>query len=305
MAKDKIINSFFTKLMQKYRLVIINDDTFEQKTSIKLTKFNLYIGAGSLMLFLIILITSTIAYTNLKYYLPGVGKLDFRQKISTLSYETDSLNAELSKRNLWISNFQKVLSGEIENVSLIRNDTSAAVVNVDSIDLEYIPDESKLLREEVESLAEMESIDKLVDNASIIKEEDVYNGLEIKLDLISPVKGLIIKSFSFKDTHFGIDIAGKEGENIKAIYNGTVILSEWNPKTGHVIAIQHPGNLISFYKHNSLLLKKRGTFVNKGEAIAIIGNTGELSTGPHLHFEIWKNGQVQNPSKFINIEKLN
>lgn len=305
MAKDKKINSFFRNLRYKYRLVVINDDTFEQKTSIRLSKFNLYVATGSFVFLVVLLVTSLIAFTNLKYYLPGVGTMDFRSQINNISYNTDSLSKELNQRNLWIKNFQNIVSGNLDSSYYFKNDSTMQYVNIDSIDLNYLPDEDKQLREEVELAMEEEEL-----NAKLVNLESVENGFvfpasSMKLELMSPINGVVVKEFSLEDEHFGIDIAGDKEEPIRAIYNGTVILSEWNPKTGYVIAIQHPNNLISFYKHNSLLLKKIGTFVKKGEAIAIIGSSGEYSSGPHLHLEIWQNGKVHDPTKYIELDKLN
>ena len=306
MAKSKKNISFFDKIRYKYRLVIINDDTFEQKTSIKLSKFNIYVWLGSFILLIVFLVTIVIALTDLKYFLPGVGKLDVRQKLTELYSTQDSLIEEVNTRNLWIKNVQDVLKGDISNIYVSNNVDSDNLINPDTIDLNYKPEEDIKLREEIETQDEINKLNNKISSSTFGNNEEFFGNLDIKINLISPImKGVVLQSFSLKDNHLGLDIAGKEQEKIKAVYKGTVILSEWNPKTGYVIAIQHPNNLISFYKHNSVNLKKIGTFVEKGEAIAIIGNTGELSSGPHLHFELWLNGQVQDPSKYVNLEKLN
>lgn len=304
MDKDKKNISFFDKIRYKYRLVIINDDTFEQKTSLKLSKFNIYVWVGTFVLLIVLLVTSIIAYTDLKYYLPGVGKIEVRQKLKELYYTQDSLIEEISTRNLWIGNMQDVLRGDVSELTFENIEDTTQTINPDSIDLNYIPELDLQLRDEVETQDEINKLNNKIVN-SVFDDDSFFGEISIKLNLMSPIEGVIVQSFSIKNEHFGIDIAGKEQDKIKAIYRGTVIISEWNPKTGNVIAIQHPNNMISFYKHNSVNLKKIGTFVDKGDAIAIIGNTGELSSGPHLHFEIWRNGQVQDPTKYINLEKLN
>ena len=305
MGKEKKNSTFFRNLRYKYRLVVINDDTFEQRASVKLTKFNLYLAVGGVLLLLVILVTSLIAFTNLKYYLPGVGNIDFRNKITTLSYQTDSLTQELKRRNLWIQNFQNIVSGDIDSTYYPRKDTSINQVKLDSIDLHYLDETDVALREEVENaIAEENLTEKVLEIKDPVSNE-IFPNFRMKLKLIAPINGVVLDEFSLENNHLGIDIAGNEDEPIKAIFDGTVILSEWNPKTGYVIGIQHPNNLISFYKHNSLLLKKIGTFVRKGDAIAIIGSSGEHSSGPHLHFELWYNGTVQNPLNFIDLTKLN
>lgn len=116
----------------------------------------------------------------------------------------------------------------------------------------------------------------------------------------SPIKGIVTEKFQPLSSHYGVDIASKKDEAIKSCLDGTVIMSSWTSETGYVIAIQHNNNLISLYKHNSILLKKIGGFVRAGEAIAIVGNTGEISSGPHLHFELWYNGSAVNPEEYIN-----
>jgi septal ring factor EnvC (AmiA/AmiB activator) len=305
MAKYKKNISLFDKIRYKYRLIIINDDTFEQKTSIKLSKFNIYVWVGSFFLLIVLFITSLIAFTNLKYYLPGVGQIDFRNKINELYFKTDSLSKELDTRNLWISNIQKIVSGDIDSLYYYKEDQDTIKLNIDTIDLSFISEEDKKLREEVETQMELENLDHKISNADFNEDKLLFSNLSLKNHLVPPLQGIIIKNYSLEDQHFGVDIAGVEDETIHAVYDGVVILSEWNPKTGYVIGIQHPGDMISFYKHNSLLMKKRGTFVTKGEAIAIIGDSGELSTGPHLHFELWRNGTIQDPTKYIDLEKLN
>lgn len=305
MTKVKKNISLFDKIRYKYRLIIINDDTFEQKASIKLSKFNIYVWLGSFFLLIVFLIISLIAFTNLKYYLPGVGQIDFRNKINELYFKTDSLNKELDSRNLWINNIQKIVSGDIDSVYFHKEGEDTGKVNIDNIDLSYITDEDRILREEVDNQMQLNNLNDDITHTDFKEDNLLFANLNLKNNLGSPLKGVLIKSFSLEENYFGVDIAGKEDEKIRAIYNGIVILSEWNPKTGFVIAIQHPGNMISFYKHNSALIKKRGTFVSKGEPIAIIGNSGELSTGPHLYFEFWKNGTIQDPIKYIDLEKLN
>lgn len=305
MVKGKKNKSFFENLRYKYRLVIINDDTFEQKASVKLSKFNIYVGVGVFMLFMIAFVTFLIAFTGLKYYLPGMGGVNFRNQVSQMDYKTDSLNQELNKRNLWLKNIQNIVSGNLDSTYFLKDDSSRVKINIDSIDLNATSEQDKQLREEVSQIKSEVTIAANEEDLMDITSEDVFSGLSMKMKFIAPFEGIVVKKYSVKDEHFGIDIAGLESEAIKSIYDGTVIISEWNPKTGYVIAVQHPNNTISFYKHNSILLKKIGTFVKKGEILAIIGNSGEYSSGPHLHFEIWQNGKVQDPLKFINLEKIN
>ena len=116
---------------------------------------------------------------------------------------------------------------------------------------------------------------------------------------LSPLKGEITNRFDLKKGHYGIDVIASNNEAVKAILNGTVVYADWTPENGHVIQLQHAQNLVSTYKHNSFLLKKTGDLVKAGDAVAIVGNSGELSTGPHLHFELWHNGIPLDPEKFV------
>jgi murein DD-endopeptidase MepM/ murein hydrolase activator NlpD len=115
----------------------------------------------------------------------------------------------------------------------------------------------------------------------------------------SPLTGFITDRYDVKKAHFGVDIGSKTNEPVKAIADGTVIMASWTQDSGYIIAIQHRGNLISVYKHNAELLKKVGNFVNAGEIISIVGNSGENTNGPHLHFELWYNGNSLNPEEFV------
>ena len=115
-----------------------------------------------------------------------------------------------------------------------------------------------------------------------------------------PLKGPISDTFNIDRKHLAVDIAGKRKDVVKSAQKGTVIFSAWTPGGGHTIIIQHPNSFITVYKHNAVLLKKEGTFVNAGDAVALVGNTGELTSGPHLHFELWKNGVAVNPLRYIN-----
>jgi murein DD-endopeptidase MepM/ murein hydrolase activator NlpD len=115
----------------------------------------------------------------------------------------------------------------------------------------------------------------------------------------TPLKGIVINGFDAAKQHYGVDVAGKKDDIIKSVLDGTVIFSNWTLETGYIIGIQHQHNLISVYKHNSALLKKLGDYVKAGDPIAFIGNSGELSSGPHMHFELWYNGNPVNPKDYI------
>ena len=298
MAKDtnnKNKKTLLEKLKYKYRLIILNEDTFEQKTSLRLSRMNLYVLASVLFLFMVCLVTAIIAFTPLKFYLPGVGSVDVRSQLIEIELLTDSLSTELDRRNYWLSSFQKALSGELDSTFFIND--SLHMNEVDHVDIDEISEEElafkESVKEEIELIDQAQSIGLLSNN-----------GTNQLLKFATPISGVVIAEFDKLNEHFGIDIAAEENEVVKSVESGMVISSQWNPETGYVIIIQHKNNAISFYKHNSKLLKKVGSFVRKGETIAIVGNTGELSDGPHLHFELWQNGKAVNPLDFIEISKI-
>lgn len=298
MAKDtnnKNKKTLLEKLKYKYRLIIINEDTFEQKTSLRLSRMNLYVLGSVLFLLMVCFVTAIIAFTPLKFYLPGVGSIDVRSQLVDIEMLTDSLTTELDKRNYWLGSFQKALSGELDSTFFIND--SLHYNDVDHVDIIEASKEEQDFKEAIK-----EEIEKseLVNKVSI--PSDLSSNYLLKF--ISPVNGVVIAEFDKKNEHFGIDIATEEGEGVRSVEAGVVVSSHWNPETGNVIIVQHKNNALSFYMHNSKLLKKVGNFVRKGEVIALVGNTGEMSDGPHLHFELWQSGKAVDPLSFIEISKI-
>lgn len=286
---EKKKRPFVEKLKNKYRLVVLNDDTFEERASFRLSRFNVYVFVTSVLSILIILIFSLIIFTPLKEYIPGYADVKMRRDIVDLKFYTDSLETAVMSQNLWLNNVKKILEGKVDSSSAEDSETA---IRYDTIKLSRIPIEDILLREEIES----------EDNYALVYsgQNSEENDLEGVLRLSSPLHGMVTQQFNKEEDHFGIDIVAPEKTPVKAVASGTVIISEWTLEAGHTIAVQHKNNLISIYKHNSVLLKKVGNFVKGGDAIAIVGNSGELSSGPHLHFELWQEGSSVDPEQFIN-----
>ena len=200
--------------------------------------------------------------------------------------KVDSLENQMRIKDQFINNVQRVLIGEVSgDDSAFFNNASNAV----SKEIEPIPAIDSQFRKEFE---ESELTFLSVSNPISQELEEQY--------FYSPIEGIVTTEFNIKDEHYGIDIVSNSNEPVKSVAEGTVIFSDWTQESGNVIAIQHRGNIISVYKHNSALLKKVGNFVNSGQVIAIIGNTGEFTTGPHLHFEMWFNGNPVDPEEFIS-----
>lgn len=280
--KDRLVN----KLRSKYRLVILNDDTFEEKLSFKLSRLNVFLVTGLSAIFLIAGTIVLIAFTPLREYIPGYSSTALRKQAFQLAISTDSLAQQLAYQNLYIKNVQSIINGEF-TADMSNEEMMDSTLKKAQIDLS-ISEKDSLLRKQVE---EEERFSVPVESSGRLKTTN--------LNFFTPLKGLITQSFNPEEDHLGIDVVSKENEVIKSALGGRVIFSEWTAETGYVIIIQHPERFTSVYKHNSALLKKQGEEVDTGEPIAIIGNSGELSSGPHLHFELWYEGYPVDPEEYI------
>lgn len=284
-TKDK---KFAKKLLHKYRLIILNEDTFEERFAIKLTRLNVFVIMSISTIFLIAATTVLIAFTPLREYIPGYSSTSLKRKATQLSYKTDSIQQAIAINQQYLESIKRVLKGDVSTVNFNKD----SIINAAEIDLNLI----NLIPSAEDSLLR-EKIDK----------EDKYNLFEsatskVNFVLFPPVNGTISEGYSVQDKHYAIDIVVAKDTPVKATADGTVILAEWTTQTGYVVVIEHTNGLISVYKHNASLTKAQGDLVKSGEVIAISGNAGELTTGPHLHFELWSNGYPINPTTFIDFE---
>jgi murein DD-endopeptidase MepM/ murein hydrolase activator NlpD len=274
---------FKQKLLSKYRLVILNDNTFEEKISFNLSRLNVFVLAGFSIIALIALTTVFIAFTPLREYIPGYSSTALKKKAYLLTHKTDSLTVALQINKKQLNSIRKVLTGNV-----FSTDTIAVNSNAITAQFEAIPtnSEDSLLRRNV-------------------AREDKYNLLESDRNqdnfvLFPPIKGNISEGFHQDTKHFAVDVVVAEGTPVKSVADGRVIFAEWTVETGHVLIIDHGNQLLSVYKHNSSLNKSQGDFVKTGEVISFSGSTGELSSGPHLHFELWSKGYPLDPTNFID-----
>ncbi len=280
--KKRIID----RLRNRYRLVVMNDDTFEERFSLRLKPIGLVILISAITIVMTTLIISLIAFTPLREYIPGYADVEMRRDLVRLSLKSDSLEQAILQRNAFIKNISNVLSGNIQTDSTLNK----PVKNKSFENLNMNPtDKEAQLRKNFERQ----------DQYSLSLGNDATKSGISNFFFFTPIKGLISGSFKSQDQHYGIDIVGPENEAIKSTLDGTVILATWSSETGYTITVQHSNNVISVYKHNSVLLKKVGDFVKAGEPIAIIGNSGKETTGPHLHFELWYNGIAINPQDYM------
>ncbi len=279
---------FKQKLIDKYRMVVINEDTFEEKISFKITRLNVFIFGVLLSILLIGLTSVLIAFTPLKEYIPGYSSTKLKRQASGLVFKIDSLENSLAVNEVYIDKIRKVLTGDVVDLEF----------NKDSV-LETIKfDKDSILTDasEIDSLFRIEV--EREDKFSFFKEAKK----EVDIVFFAPITGAITEEYNINQKHFAIDVAVKTGTPVKAVSDGTVIFAEWTAETGHVIILEHAKGFISIYKHNGSLHKQQGDLVKSGEVIASSGSTGELTTGPHLHFELWSDGYPVNPINFIDFE---
>ena len=287
MAKKKK-KKIAKKLLHKYRLVILNEDTFEERLSFKLTRLNVFVLTMLSAIFLISMTTLLIAFTPLREYIPGYSSTALKKQAVKLSLQTDSLQRVIEVNERYYTSIRKVLQGEISPMEFNRDSIiEAAQIEISERDLMPSKEDS-LLREKVDK-------------------EDKFNLFESATSvsnfvLFPPAIGTITEEYNTDEKHFAIDIALAKETPIKSTADGTVIFAEWTAETGYVIIIEHSYGLISVYKHNASLTKEQGDLVKAGEVIATAGNTGNLTTGPHLHFELWSDGYPINPSNFIDFK---
>lgn len=290
--KQSWFKRLFTNLKYKYKLVIMNESTFDEKLSIRISRLNVFIVFGIVTLISIAFTIFVIYITPLKEYIPGYASVDRVKQVYVNQQKLDSLEHRIKQQGMYIDNLKtRILMGqnldEDDSIVLQKNEN----IDYDNLDIEPSPEDS-LLRREWENVPDYELTYTNTKSGSVIS----------KMFFIAPVRGTISSGFNEKIKHYGIDILGEKDAPVKACLDGTVILSTWTYDFGYVIAIQHSKNLVSVYKHNSTLLKKEGDLVGAGDPIAIIGNTGEQSTGPHLHFELWYKMSPLNPAQFISFE---
>ncbi len=280
-----------SKLKHKYLLIVRDEATLEKKFSFNLTKLNVFIWVGFLSILLIFITSYIIAFTPLREYIPGYTNVTLDKKIRELSLKSDSLEKNLQAKDDYIRNIKNIMTGKDSYDTI--GEKPVKTKRFDNITYKKSVSDS-LLRQEIENM------DKY--NLSIDNEQSVNYSPQNSIKnyfFFTPVKGIVTNNFNSANGHYGIDIVAKKDEPIKSTLDGTVILADWTIKTGNVIAIQHQGYIVSVYKHNSALMKKEGDYVKAGEVIAIIGSSGELSTGPHLHFELWYNGKAVNPKDYM------
>lgn len=286
--KKKKQKKLAKKLLHKYRLVILNEDTFEERFAIKLTRLNVFVIMSLSAIVLIVLTTILIAFTPIREYIPGYSSTKLKKVATNLNFKTDSLQQVITMNEQYLESIKRVLKGDVATVEF-NKDSIIKAAEQEAIEYNLNPSrEDSLLREKV-------------------NKEDKYNLFEsatskVNFVLFPPVTGTISEDYNVKEKHYAVDIVVAKGTPVKAAADGVVVLAEWTTQTGYVVIIDHGNGLISAYKHNASLTKEQGDLVKAGEVIAISGDAGELTTGPHLHFELWTDGYPIDPTTFIDFE---
>jgi murein DD-endopeptidase MepM/ murein hydrolase activator NlpD len=288
MAERSEKKKFWKRLKYKYRFIIFNENTFEEIFWIRLSRLNVFSIAGTLAVLLIIIVTIAIAYTPLKEFIPGYPSGEMIRSIKMNALVVDSLEYELSLRDQYFENLKSIIEGK-DPKNYQYQGVRDTTISYKNISFKKSKADS-LLRQQVESEERF--------NLTLGNDQQTYDFNS--LHFYTPLKGLVTSCYDPNESHFGVDIVSGPDEVVMATLDGTVLLSTWTIETGYVMQIQHSNDLVSIYKHLSQVLKTQGTRVKAGEAIAIVGNSGELTTGPHLHFELWRSGTPLNPEKFIS-----
>ncbi len=285
--KEKKRKKLLEKLKNRYRLIIYNDTSFQTVWSTRLTRINVFLifGLGSILL--IFVTAMIIALTPIKELIPGYPTGNVRDLIVKNAMMVDSLEAQIQLRDRYFATFKTLLNGEIPEDHLS-----------DITDSTYKPAQVSMQTYNHDSIFEKHLLEEQI-GLSVGSDEQNSNSLA-NLHFFKPMKGMVTQGFNENTDHYAVDVVGLPNERISAVLDGTVIFAGWTVETGYVLYIQHDNNLISVYKHNSELLKKTGDLVKAGEAVALMGNTGELSTGPHLHLELWYKGTPLNPEQYID-----
>lgn len=284
--RQRKTKSFWHRIRFKYKLSFINEGTLEEVWSFRLSKLSAFVTLALFACFLIAVTALIIITTPIRNYLPGYLDVEVRKEIVENALRADSLERMVAIHELYLSNVAGILSGTLPIDSIRQIDSLA--MNDDNYEIPRSPSEEAFVKEFAEE--EKYNLTVLADPEKVPTDGVFF---------YKPVNGTVSAHYEATMRHYGVDLAAKERESVLATLDGTVVYAGFDSNQGNVIHLQHKNGFISVYKHNALLLKEVGDIVQAGEAIALVGNTGKLSTGPHLHFELWYKGNPVNPEEYI------
>ncbi len=283
--KKQGFKSFWSRVRFKYKLTFINEDTLEEVWTFRLSQLSAF---AVLLVFAFALVSVTafiIIKTPIRNYLPGYLDVEVRKEIVQNALRADSLERMLEIQHVYLENVARIIGGEVPLDSIRRIDSLARV------DADFEIPRGEAEQAFVAQYEEEEKYSLTALNPNPVFTEQAF--------FYKPVDGVVSSHYQTDIRHFGVDIAASPSESVLATLDGTVVYAGYDPQHGNVIQLQHRNGLVSIYKHNEALLKEPGDHVVAGEAIALVGNTGTLSTGPHLHFELWYKGVPVNPEEYI------
>ena len=276
-------NNIKKRESKNYRLVIQEEKTYKEKFKLKLSRTNVFLTGTFFSLIIVSITTLIIFFTPVREYIPGYDTTKMRiQAINNLE-RLDSLINQLSINENYLEAVFQTINGE-DYKNIYTNESQRISVDLSELDMSLRVEDSILRK--------------------VVEREDKFNVIEsetqtLNLEMSPPVRGIIIESFDVSIKHYGIDIVLKEQTPVKAVADGIVLLSEWTIDSGHTVIVYHKDQLTTVYKHNYLSKVKTGDYVKQGQVVALSGNTGELTSGPHLHFELWDSNGPINPEDFI------
>lgn len=283
--RKKNTKSFWHRIRFKYKLSFFNEGTLEEVWSFRLSQLSAFVTLAVFAFFLIAFTAFIIIKTPIRNYLPGYLDVEIRKEIMHNALRADSLEKMIAIQSLYLENVAGILSGTMP-LDSIRQIDSLAQSNAD-----YNIPRSKEEDKYVKTFEDEEKYNLTVLNPTSVATDGVF--------FYKPVNGVISSHYEADMRHFGVDLVASPKESVLSTLDGTVVFTGFDPNYGNVIQVQHKNGFLSIYKHNELLLKQAGDHVVAGEAIALVGNTGKLSTGPHLHFELWYKGNPVNPEEYI------
>ena len=286
---------FRAKSKDEYQLVIRDVKSYREVSTYNLTPLNIYVALSAAIFLIAVAVFFLISYTPLRQYIPGYGDIVQRREMNEMEDMISAMSDQLDDQALYIENLNRNIHGEVVTSADVEQNSSTS----DSVSAQAIPlSEAEIrLRKEM-SLARVGDASQAGSVAGVPSPGSSDVPLA-QVFLVTPVNGEISAGYNPAENHFGVDILAPQKTPIKAVRDGVVFISEFTSSNGNVIGVQHDNNLMTFYKHNSQLLKKVGERVKAGEVVAIIGNTGRLSSGPHLHFELWHEGEVVDPTEYL------
>ena len=285
--------AFWQKLRDKYRLSVYNTTTYEEVFKINLSRLNVFAALGSIIILTALIVITTIAYTPLKEFIPGFPDGKVTQQLVINQIKLDSIENKLILKEQYLNNLKTILSGGVPD-DYVKDSNLQKTKKVPTADLNFKKSkEDSLLRSQIES----------EDRYTLNTIHDKPKAISINtIDFFPPVKGMITSKYKQNNNHLAVDIVSKENSPIMAILDGNVVFTGYTKETGNIIYLQHKNNILSVYKHVKNTLVKQGDYINKGKVIATMGNTGTITSGPHLHFELWNNGTPVNPEDYISFE---